>query len=246
MQTLSGKSALSALTVRRCRGILNKRGDYVKQLWHGFQRLCAEQAWLVVFWIFCLFIFIDSLHTGADAVRPMLMSLLMLIGIPLAAYFYGRQKASYGVPSETVLTEPSPVVMTVESLERDTVSFRFMPYAGAPNGTGVRAQAADPGQVDRICVTFENRTGAPIKTDTSFLLERQFGLKWYQVAAKGEAPPWEAVELPEGASEPVFLLVFWQYPYLPQGAYRVVKQLQTVQGPVTVAAVFTVDKYHNK
>lgn len=205
-----------------------------------FKKLIGDHAGLVFLWVCFLILFLFDAVFDPPASRACIMLLCCVIALPVAAVYLSVLPASYGEPSKMVPTKQPDVSLRVGKIMDNTLSANL--YGSSVTGKLAYSMMRDPGYVDTIFVTFENRSGEPIITDTSFLIEKQVGLKWYEMkkaGAYGEA--WEPLVIPCGQSGPIPFSLFGRYDYFTRGDYRFIKVLNGPTGAQTVYDVFTVN-----
>ena len=154
----------------------------------------------------------------------------IITGRRLRAKHSDKQSATK--PSATDL-----LLMEVTSLVSDTAPKSVCiatPY-GLNSALGLDYE---PGNLEKIFISIDNKTGAPICTDDSYTERRVMG-RWYQVEQlEGYAENLSPLDIPEGRTEHVCFTAFGRYMTLAQGYYRVVKTFDTAGGKLTLAGEF--------
>ncbi|MEA4813966.1 MAG: immunoglobulin-like domain-containing protein [Oscillospiraceae bacterium] len=155
----------------------------------------------------------------------------IITGRRLRAKHSDKQSATK--PSATDL-----LLMEVTSLVSDTAPKSVCiatPY-GLNNALGLDYE---PGNLEKIFVSIDNKTGAPIQTDDSYTLERRVMGRWYQVdQLEGYEENWSPLDIPKGQSEHICFTAFGRYMTLAHGYYRVVKRFDTQSGELILAGEF--------
>ena len=168
----------------------------------------------------------------AAAGVALVMLALLLLGMGRVFYEYGKSNAAEQRESLTKLSAEADLSMRITGMVMGEKPF----FPRGPYSTG----AAPP--IVRYSVTFDNRTGTVIQTDTSYRMERRLLGKWYPVEPLAEVPEqWEALEIPVGKTEKVSIPSAPCYAGMTAGYYRMVKTVQTAKGLRTVAAEISLD-----
>ncbi len=127
--------------------------------------------------------------------------------------------------SETDIYTGDDLVLHVTGLISDTLPRYVQPGMPdyLPNMIGA---SYERGNLEQLAVVFENRLGAAVETDDSYMLERKLSGKWYAVEEyPGYEPCWSSIVLPAGTSEKLLLPAWGRYNTLEHGYYRIVKTL---------------------
>lgn len=163
---------------------------------------------------------------------PLTLLVLLLLGFVRIFYDYGKANAAERQESQAKLSAEADLSMRITGMVMGEKPF----FSTGPYSAGAAPSIA------RYSVTFDNRTGAVIQTDTSYRMERRLRGKWYPVEPLAQMPEqWEALEIPAGKTEKVPIPSAPGYAGMTAGYYRMVKTVQTAKGARTVAAEFSLD-----
>ena len=206
----------------------------MKTVWQGAKKLWHTQPLVLVMLIVCLAACVwFMVRRDYDSIfRTLALPVCSLCGILGYLHYYAGKNAACGA-AQTALSEQTDLTMRIVS----TVS-------GEREPVGLELNTYEPGMIRTFYVTFTNRTGGVIQTDTAYRLECRMRGTWYHVEeTPGEKETPGALEIPEGTSEKLAIPASPRYPHLAPGYYRMVKTVETARGARTVAAGFSVDDF---
>ena len=202
-------------------------------------------------WIILLFLWVQQNHAGEEPAyvlapgtpQRMILSLLLInctVIALIAGGFYRRARCAEEA-SRTPIYRGDDLSMRVAGFLSDTAP-KYGTAATPRDALDLMGLSYERGNIEQLRVVFENRTGAPIRTDTSHRMERRLRGVWRTVEPLTDAPEhWEALEIPEGKSEKIPIPSAAGYANLRMGYYRMVKTVQTARGERTVAGEFALD-----
>ena len=204
----------------------------MQKVLEGIKRMLFERPALTILLIAAiLFGYRSVVRNGEADVWGIAMAAAGTYSILWIFWNHERKKAVAG-PSETVVTDRDDLLHIRIT---ETVCGKMQPH---PSNLGLSNR--EPGNLERMTVVFENHTGAPIQTDTSYAIERQIRSKWYRVETDTAFADKQPLALPEGVSAPVSFAPKEVYGVLAPGEYRLVKTMDTAAGAITAAAAFTI------
>lgn len=184
--------------------------------------MIAECIWIVLLLL--------NLTTGRGSAWTPLLVILWLL-FPLRIFYM------YSQDPETTGTELAPP-SHITPQEYDELSMKAATWTGDP-GYNLLHLPDFRTEVDTVYITFVNRTGAPIVTDTSFTLERKTENVWRTLSPlPGKAAEWDVLELATGTTEHVPFQIGRLYDKLYQGDYRIIKTLRINDRSYILAADF--------
>ena len=148
----------------------------MKTMREGLGRMWRENPLIVILLLIGTALCIWRVAAGQyDTLLQTLLPVACLIGLARTFYHRGTMNDAAGAPSQTKLSEETDLSLQVTGLVLND-EWSFSPIsAGQPT-------------VKRYSVVFENRTGAPIRTDTSHRMERRLRGVWRTVEPLTDAP----------------------------------------------------------
>lgn len=98
-------------------------------------------------------------------------------------------------------------------------------------------------ETGELAIALENSSDIDYTFDALTVLEVSIDGKWYRVPALSEAITMELYTLPAGSTEQAMFYIAGAYDTLPEGDYRIVKQLVDAEGNIVpVCAQFTIGR----
>lgn len=178
-------------------------------------------------------------HFFSSGANFAISEVFLIYGVAVSIITGRRLRAKHS--DKQSATKPSAtdlLLMEVTSLVSDTAPKSVCiatPY-GLNNALGLDYER---GNIEKIFISIDNKTGAPIQTDDSYTLERRAMGRWYQVdQLEGYEENWSPLDIPEGRSEHICFTAFGRYMTLAQGYYRVVKRFDTQAGQLILTGEF--------